>query len=446
MTAASLPAQLWEEIGGVLKPVERLGVERERRFRIPWLGSPSKISPLVVDRRGTVRVGASVADYPYQGTIDLPSNFPTLAEVVPGWYYSIGTDVTDNDPTKTNTGLSFVVGDEIYWDGLSWQDYGNLSFATINQIECTYEKLRELASNGELQPGMQYRLTDYKTRYIQPVTGIEKEAASVEVLLLTAISTNSFSKIVSSEAYANDYIEYDFWDTKLRAVTTPQLDARNGNITFRRDENGNEGGFDIRKVLISVIPYTGGETPVELPFISTVGANNVKIAPYYAKYGSGVTRTKLMVPGVVAHDFEAGTTNYSAGVQFGTKCTNMVFNRANNVTVGNDCSNIVAASVYNTHIGNSCSSLTMSNVTNCKIGDNVQNLSVYFPLVSVEIKNNVNLDSKLLDDYASVLSSTEVLDKVVFAIGADVFLEYYTFDNNLETIEKVIELIPTQKP
>ncbi len=65
---------------------------------------------------------ASIADVgaEYQGVINAPADFPTPAAVLVGWSYSIGTDVTDNDPTKTNTGLSFEAGQDILWNGTTW--------------------------------------------------------------------------------------------------------------------------------------------------------------------------------------------------------------------------------------------------------------------------------------------------------------------------------------
>lgn len=50
------------------------------------------------------------------GVINIAADFPTLAQVTNGATYVIGTAVTDNDPTKTNTGSSFVEGEVIAWD------------------------------------------------------------------------------------------------------------------------------------------------------------------------------------------------------------------------------------------------------------------------------------------------------------------------------------------
>jgi hypothetical protein len=80
----------------------------------------------------------SLNGYLPQGTIDVASDFPTLGAVQAGWLYEIGTNVTDNDPTKTNTGQSFLAGVSIVWaaDG-SWIDLGSnyVTTAQKNKID-----------------------------------------------------------------------------------------------------------------------------------------------------------------------------------------------------------------------------------------------------------------------------------------------------------------------
>jgi hypothetical protein len=65
----------------------------------------------------------------YKGSISLALDFPTLALVQPGWTYTVAANVTDNNPAKTNTGLSFNSGDEIAWNGTTWI---NLGITTID--------------------------------------------------------------------------------------------------------------------------------------------------------------------------------------------------------------------------------------------------------------------------------------------------------------------------
>jgi len=55
-----------------------------------------------------------------KGEINLPADFPIPALVQNGWLYEVKTAVTDNDPTRTNTGQTFEAQDEVAWDGAAW--------------------------------------------------------------------------------------------------------------------------------------------------------------------------------------------------------------------------------------------------------------------------------------------------------------------------------------
>lgn len=60
----------------------------------------------------------------FRGTITVAGGFPTPAEVQPGWTFRVLATVTDNDVTKTNTGQSFIAGDDIAWNGTDWSEVG----------------------------------------------------------------------------------------------------------------------------------------------------------------------------------------------------------------------------------------------------------------------------------------------------------------------------------
>lgn len=64
----------------------------------------------------------------FKGGIALNSDFPTLAEVENGWTYTILADVTDDDATKTNAGQSFLLNDEIAWNGTNWTILGSVTY------------------------------------------------------------------------------------------------------------------------------------------------------------------------------------------------------------------------------------------------------------------------------------------------------------------------------
>lgn len=77
---------------------------------------------------------ATASGYSYKGAILINTDFPLIAGVTDGdWYNVTAVTVTDNAGiTYTNTGLIFVSGDEIYWDGSTWQDYGNVKLSLTN--------------------------------------------------------------------------------------------------------------------------------------------------------------------------------------------------------------------------------------------------------------------------------------------------------------------------
>lgn len=62
-----------------------------------------------------------------KSVIETAADFPTAEEVEIGWCYKVKANVTDNDETKTNTGKSFLAGDEICWfsDTLTWISLGS---------------------------------------------------------------------------------------------------------------------------------------------------------------------------------------------------------------------------------------------------------------------------------------------------------------------------------
>lgn len=67
-------------------------------------------------------IGGATNPFNFAGTIAAAAGFPTAAAVVEGDVYVITADVIDGDATKTNTGLNFLAGSKIVWDGTTWQD------------------------------------------------------------------------------------------------------------------------------------------------------------------------------------------------------------------------------------------------------------------------------------------------------------------------------------
>lgn len=69
----------------------------------------------------------------FQWTITVAADFPTPITVQNGWFYIVWANVTDNDPTKTNTGLSFSAWDDIIWNGSTWVTVWSVT-PTLQQV------------------------------------------------------------------------------------------------------------------------------------------------------------------------------------------------------------------------------------------------------------------------------------------------------------------------
>jgi hypothetical protein len=86
------------------------------------------VSDPLVDALSTTISGIPGLTSPlqYKGAIAVNTSFPLIANVQSGWMYHITADVTDNaGATYTNTSASFLLGDEVVWDGSAWIKTGN---------------------------------------------------------------------------------------------------------------------------------------------------------------------------------------------------------------------------------------------------------------------------------------------------------------------------------
>lgn len=136
------------------------------------IGDTSEIVQGGINKKTTKENYLAGALY-YKGTIALAADFPTAAGVKVGWLYSITAAVTDNDPTKTNTGQSFKIGDLIFWNGVNYtvanqeqpEEADALTVDTDGQTSFTLSKTAlapALATAKALVNGVEY---EYATHF-----------------------------------------------------------------------------------------------------------------------------------------------------------------------------------------------------------------------------------------------------------------------------------------
>jgi hypothetical protein len=122
----------FKKVGNYLLPKQAtLGL------KIPSLAD---ITPagLGVNIDGTIVRIVALSGDGYQGEIAINTDFPLIAGVTAGDWYSVTANVTDNAGVLyTNTGQSFVIGDTIYWNGTAWNTYDNFSASTSKFVDYT---------------------------------------------------------------------------------------------------------------------------------------------------------------------------------------------------------------------------------------------------------------------------------------------------------------------
>jgi hypothetical protein len=119
------------------------------------------------------------------------------------------------------------------------------------QLKCcningTYAELLALHNTSTAVCGQAYTMTDHSEIYFQPISGAYK-VATLEPIVLMGNSSGKFDFVVRSTLHPTDVIHYDITvDTVTDGVTT---EPAKGRIIYRKDENGNEGGYDWRNIL-----------------------------------------------------------------------------------------------------------------------------------------------------------------------------------------------------
>jgi hypothetical protein len=119
------------------------------------------------------------------------------------------------------------------------------------QLKCcningTYAELLALHNSSTAVCGQAYTMTDHSEIYFQPISG-DLKTATVEPIILMGNSSGKFDFVVRSTLHPTDVIHYDITvDTVTDGVTT---EPAKGRIIYRKDENGNESGFDWRNIL-----------------------------------------------------------------------------------------------------------------------------------------------------------------------------------------------------
>lgn len=189
----------------------------------------------------------------FQGNINLPADFPTLAAVQNGWVFFIKSVVTDNDGSKTNTGDSFIAGDEIAWNGTGWEVLGNSLASGVYDtivIAGDYEDFRDKVEGGNFAsiylPDSTYLITDNEAiplvvhPNVRLIQGESRDGVIIDADNESGSETNPLIRTILDITASNSIIvrSLTVQDLNIASVSGVQVVGIKGGQTFPNAGDG----------------------------------------------------------------------------------------------------------------------------------------------------------------------------------------------------------------
>lgn len=184
-----------------------------------------------------------------KGAIAVAADFPTVAAVKLGWTYYVTANVTDNDPTKTNTGLVFLAGDEIFWNGVTWVSFGSTAI---------WDRVGTVLNPHTANDSVSIPINALGVTYSAGLTLSNNTAAIVGTVAQYAPTLNFLSHVLNTTGNTDETSEWRI-GSRVTSGTTPS-----GTFYWRYSANG--GAYSDVMTLTSGGSMTTGGTLI-------VGAN-----------------------------------------------------------------------------------------------------------------------------------------------------------------------------
>jgi len=246
---------------------------------------------------------------------------------------NIPASVTDFATARTVYDLATVPVLSADFDNRQLKDVSGATIIDFAKNTFTHAELLALQTANGILVGKKYVITDFGTKYIQNVT-LAVRIATVETLILTGTSVNTFDVRVQSVQFPSDIIEFDITNILCEDGTT----ARKGKITYRKDTvNQLETHYDFRTILFPRWEMFLGSG------IFTVLTDNGNTMNEFLTFGSGCFNISIkkyssynnIIFGSNNHSMTFGNYNYS--MTFGSNNHSMTFGNYNySMTFAND--------------------------------------------------------------------------------------------------------------
>lgn len=265
----------------------------------------------------------------------------------------------------------------------------------LKYVEITYQGLKDLKDNMNLNKGTWYLMTDYQTIYAQPdyqsngniKTTLTIKTEAVERLLLFATSNDTLMKQVFSLDYPQDIVHYDInvdttYDYNGYVTNTEPC---KGKIIQRIDDKNNRTDYDHRTV--KFLRYLDGSVYSSYKDISTdsneyltfhsdcrnnyIGDTYLYGVYFGLEFSNNVFQTNSFgnyLYNVCNHNT---FLSFSFNNKFGYRCLNNIFNGSCSYNeFGCDTYNCVITNSNKNSIGDNCSQVLITDSDSNIITDN----------------------------------------------------------------------------
>jgi len=202
------------------------------------------------------------------GTISSASDFPTVADVFAGAIYIATAAVTDNDVSKTNTGLSFLSGDEIIWDGTTWVELGPYQYWALLGNRIIPVSNRQLAMHNGDKTYPAYSFSNFVSSGIFAGSDGSLHISLADTDLIQVATSGHFTPVTAAQdlgsssmpwrkVYALEIVSTSSAITAETGLVVGKSGGINGSITFVASDN-DQGTISINTADSLVLAGFGG--------------------------------------------------------------------------------------------------------------------------------------------------------------------------------------------
>lgn len=321
------------DAGRLLTIVETTNDDQSKSYSAQWVDAPSGLPTMGQSEAGklltVVETSTGSGVYVAQW-VDAPSGLPTInGELDANKILQVnadGTGVTwventhpEELPTYTDADSGKVL--TVSSDGAS-TEWSTVDTSFMKSV--TTKSLFTAVTQGQLKPGMKYRITDYSpaisTNYaininnsVYNIGALSSSEVKFDIVVTASSGTTLFDDaelVAKDRPVSFDYTKYEVKYDLIGNLSGSKYDYINssglGVIYYMKDQFGNEASYDFENIF-----YVASSVPGGMPLYTFAGDNNVDLRQDGIIQNVRIKNSIGTLPGIL-FDFTKYFNNQSA--------------------------------------------------------------------------------------------------------------------------------------